>query len=108
MGTRVPRQELLAETTHVLGKDSSLDYAHQPGRGVRERGGGYQTEDATAEAPAQATQRFLQNLQQSGQNTLSSGSLALSAPQHLLVSDEDPMFADRRRQEKNFSDLFGT
>jgi hypothetical protein len=31
-----------------------------------------------------------------------------STPQQPAVSDEDPVFAGRRRQEKNFSDLFGT
>merc|ERR1712048_1040676 len=41
--TRVPRQELLAETAHVLGKDSSFDYSPQPGREARERSGGYPT-----------------------------------------------------------------
>merc|ERR1712151_245422 len=52
--TQLPDQELLAEAVHVLGKVSSFNYPHHHSREVRERGDGYPTSDATAEAPGQA------------------------------------------------------
>lgn len=93
--THAPRQELLAETAHIMEKDSSLDLRTQPR-------GGYPDADQRAR---RASDRFHNNLWHSPQNTMTESTRPEVAPAPL---DEDPSSLPRRRQEKNFSDLFGT
>jgi len=52
-----------------------------------------------------AYDRFTQNLSSSNQNTMTKADQAAPPP---MPYEEDPNTIPRRRQEKNFSDLFGT
>eukprot|EP00928_Gymnodinium_smaydae_P070403 TRINITY_DN54249_c0_g1_i1.p1 TRINITY_DN54249_c0_g1~~TRINITY_DN54249_c0_g1_i1.p1 ORF type:complete len:467 (-),score=99.95 TRINITY_DN54249_c0_g1_i1:68-1468(-) len=107
LSTKHPKQELLADSAHIMAKDSSLDPHHHPG-GPRRGNGGYPGADSGPGqlSPRQhAQKRFLNNLRQSDHNTMVQQGEERQAPP--VVHDEDPTFADRRRGEKNFSDLFG-
>jgi len=112
---------LLSETDHILGKDSTLDPHQQPGgrsHGGGNGGGRYRM-DSSAGAPSgydqrkdenmtTAQRRCHHNLRHSELNTVnplpSSGDHQTPPP---APTDEDPTYVDRRRGEKNFSDLFG-
>jgi len=94
--TRAPRKEILAETAHVLEKDSCFDKHHQP----RSDGGGYPGNEAPV-----ASARFHNNLRGSVLNTMNSSRKAeVLEP---ATVDEAPSTLGRRRQERNFSDIFG-
>jgi hypothetical protein len=94
--TQAPRQELLAETAHIMEKDSHFDVRHQPHMGgVR---GGYPAADRPKD-------KFHGNLWHSPLNTL--GTISQRPEVAAPLEDEDPNTLGRRRQEKNFSDIFG-
>jgi hypothetical protein len=99
--THAPRQELLAETAHIMEKDSSLDPRQQPRhRGVR--GNGYPEGNQQRSNHTEAKHN---NLWHSPLNTMSGAQRPDNGP---AVVDEDPSNLGRRHQEKNFSDIFGT
>eukprot|EP00929_Paragymnodinium_shiwhaense_P067774 TRINITY_DN34079_c0_g1_i2.p1 TRINITY_DN34079_c0_g1~~TRINITY_DN34079_c0_g1_i2.p1 ORF type:complete len:476 (+),score=103.95 TRINITY_DN34079_c0_g1_i2:79-1428(+) len=84
------RGELLADTAHVLQKDTSLD--RTAGR---------------RDPAASANRRFHGNLRHSDNNTHAHATVTQEAKDvGPAREDENPAFRARRRQEKNFSDLF--
>lgn len=99
--TRNPKQELLAETAHIMAKDSAHDVHHQPGRSPK---GGYPSDDVHHSA------RFRSNLSHSAHNSHATQVRHKEAEDPVApeqIAEEDPSNMSRRRQEKNFSDLFG-
>jgi len=89
------RQELMADSADYLRMDSSL---HAP-KQTSDRPG----QTATAEARA----RLHQNLASSEHNTMPRSDRAQQGPGQVHPEGDDPSNMPRRRQEKNFSDLFG-
>lgn len=104
--TREPRRELLADTAHIMAKDSALDRHLHPRSGDTKGGypGAHDAHDTTGR---HAHARFHNNLRQSELMTLESDARqAPLSPAHM--PDEDAANLPRRRGERNFSDLFDT
>jgi len=93
--TANPSADLLSTEADYLQVDSSLN------RNLRQE----KQCEGQGQQPASAYDRFTQNLGDSNRNTMSRPDQAAPAPMPL---EEDPGTVPRRRQEKNFSDLFGT
>jgi len=91
--TRNPKQELMANTAQPLQTDSALD-----------------KNTASREGGGDARGRFVGNLNSSEGNTMpkhANGGVPLASTRGWTPQEEDPNTMDRRRGEKNFSDLFG-
>jgi len=93
--TKAPRQELLAETADHLRTDSALlPPSDRP--------------EGPAEQSHAARARLHRNLASSEHNTMPRSVTQSQAPLESPPAGDDPSNMDRRRQEKNFSDLFDT
>lgn len=91
--TNNPGADLLSTEVDFLKEDSSMNPKFRQER----------TQQEVYESSAY--NRFAQNLADSNRNSLSQAGQDYPPP---LPAEEDPRNAPRRRQEKNFSDLFGT
>jgi len=99
--TTNPKKELLADTADHFKVDSSLDKQCHPG--PHKSGDNYTSQIESKSARS----RFQDNLTNHPNSSLAASASA-SNQMTKAVHDEDPNVADRRRQEKNFSDLFGS
>jgi len=97
--TRTARHELMPDSADYLRVDSAL---HAPKMSQPPEG-----ERRPAAAAAEARARLHQNLASSANNSMPVPEGAPQGPIEVPPLGDDPSNVDRRRQEKNFSDLFG-
>jgi len=96
VSTKAPGSELMSVEVDQFQTDSALNPVTR------------QSRNGPTEAPVDtAFSRLTRNLADSNENTMTRQSRPDAAEQPRL-SQEDPQNMGRRRQEKNFSDLFGT
>lgn len=96
--TDKPRKELMPVTADLIEFDSSVDPKVKASRPA---------DDHQTRVSKTASRRMQDNLTHSEHHPLGQHNWREEQPQNMSYADEDPAGADRRRSEKNFSDLFG-
>lgn len=97
--TEKPRKELMHVSADLIEFDSALDPKVRADRGP----GDHQRLHARS-----AAERMKDNLTHSEHHPLAHHNWREEQPENVSKADEDPTYLERRRGERNFSDMFGT